>query len=82
MSNSSYKVKNESTAAEIRLMKDLNEVKNNRLTTNKFKLELSNIIKDEEKKEFTLCVKLNNILEEEFIYYNVIKNSFVILSVI
>ena len=63
--------KNSPTPTELRLIQDLNELKTKRLTTNKFELEMSNIIKDDEKREFSLSAKMRNIQDESYNWYNV-----------
>lgn len=63
--------KNSPTPTELRLIQDLNELKTKRLTTNKFELEMSNIIKDEEKREFSLSAKMRNKQDESYYWYNV-----------
>jgi len=71
MSKRKNSFKNSPTPTELRLVQDLNELKTKRLTTNKFELEMSNMIKDEEKREFSISVKLKNIQEEIYYWYNV-----------
>jgi len=71
MSKRRNSFKNLSTPTELRLIQDLSELRTKRLTTNKFDLELSNIIKDEEKREYSLCIKMRNIQEYNYYWYNV-----------
>jgi len=61
MSKGKFAIKNSQTPTELRLILDLNDLKTKRLTTKKFYIEYSNIIKDEEKYEYSFCTKLKKL---------------------
>ena len=53
------------TAAELRLNKDLLELKQYRITTKLFKVEFSNILKDHKENKFMIIVSMENITRSE-----------------
>ncbi len=63
--NISNKIQTSFTSAELRINKDLLEMKNYRITTNSFDVKYSNILKDYLKNKYSMLVSMESIETKE-----------------
>jgi hypothetical protein len=70
LNNKTKEDSNFSSIAELRLLRDILVFKQYPLSTNKFSIEISNIIKDEEKSQLSMLIKFqlkSELIQNKFI---------------